>query len=214
MGVFKTIHSQMESKRYVQSVDMAIVGPEREILAYEFDRVLGLDLVPPTVGRYVQRIGFGSVQAWVYGPTAWQWLEKGYDWRRDLANPWVHRIAAFHFITGSLDGHTNNAIIDDRRRWYSIDNGYTFTKHEGAMSRGYLRSSPIKHLALADMRIHPDTRALINVADDEMLRAVMADRGFRHGEAIGMTERLAELRAAQRWKDLKFGELLRQQAVR
>jgi len=112
-AVMKTMYCQYENKRYCESVDLSITGPERERLSYELDKVIGFNLVPPTVVREIASMGIGSIQAWVDRPTAWEWHAKGYDYRKDLKNPWLHRLAAFDFIRGEIDRHANNWIMDE-----------------------------------------------------------------------------------------------------
>jgi len=104
--IFKTVNCQYETKRYCQSVDLSITGPERELLAYDMDRVLGFELVPPTVGRHVDGLGFGTVMAWVRAPLGVEWVKNGeYKYKNHPENPWFHRLAAFDFITGQIDRH-------------------------------------------------------------------------------------------------------------
>jgi len=112
-GALKTVFCQFENKRYCSSVDLDVTGPEREILSFALDKAFGFDLVPPTIGREISGIGNGSVQAWVDCPTAWEWIGKGYDYRKDRTNPWLHRLAAFDFIRGEIDRHSNNWIMDE-----------------------------------------------------------------------------------------------------
>jgi hypothetical protein len=104
--VFKTVGCQYETKRYCASVDLTITGPEREVLAYELDRVMKFDLVPPTVGRHVDGLGYGSVMAWVKAPMAVELVkDKSYKYKDHPENIWLHKLAAFDFITGQIDRH-------------------------------------------------------------------------------------------------------------
>jgi hypothetical protein len=196
----KTIYSQFENKRYCQSVDISITGPERELLSYEMDKALGFDLVPPVVGREIARMGFGSLQAWVDAPTAWEWTSKGYDYRKDLRNPWLHRLAAFDFIRGEIDRHANNWLMDSSRRVYAIDNGYSFVKGD---DRTWMRSSVGKHLK--GTPIHPRVMDEIRSVDEQVVWRVMQDRGFKNDEDGGVLKRLRQLKRLEVWE--KLGDL-------
>jgi len=199
-AVLKTIYCQFENKRYCQSVDTKITGPEREILSFELDKIMGFDLVPPTIGREIERVGAGSVQAWVDQPTAWQWLERGYNYREDKSNPWLHRLAAFDFIRGEIDRHANNWIMDEERRVYAIDNGYSFVKGD---DRTWLRTSAGKHLI--GTPIHPTVQAEIGNINEVAIYATMSQFAFSHGEQDGVVKRIRELKGLRTWK--KLGDL-------
>lgn len=199
-AVMKTVYCQFENKRYCQSVDLSISGPERELLSYELDKVLGFDLVPPVVGREIARMGFGSLQAWVSEPTAWEWNTKGYDYRKDLRNPWLHRLAAFDFIRGEIDRHANNWLMDVNRRVYAIDNGYSFVKGD---DRTWFRSSAGKHLN--GTPVHPIVAGEIRSIDEQAVWKVMQDRGFVNGEAEGVLKRIQQLKSLRVWE--KLGDL-------
>jgi hypothetical protein len=196
-AVMKTVYCQFENKRYCESVDINITGPEREILSYELDRELKFDLVPPTVGRHVSQLGYGSVQAWVSRPTAWEWQSKGYDYRQDQKNPWLHRLAAFDFIRGEIDRHANNWIMDRHRRVYAIDNGYAFVKGD---QRKWFRTSAGKHLV--GTKIHPDVQAEIQSIDEDAVYRILQGRGFKSGEEGGVLKRVRQLKGLDVWQRL------------
>lgn len=199
-AALKTVYCQFENKRYCESVDLNITGPEREILSFELDKVFGFDLVPPVAGREVAGVGFGSVQAWVNQPTAWEWIARGYDYRTDKTNPWLHRLAAFDFIRMEIDRHANNWIMDEQRRVYAIDNGYSIVKGD---MRKWGRSSAGKHLVGTE--IHPDVKQEILSIDEGAVLDVLAGHNFVHGEEAGIIKRIRELKGLDRWK--KLGDL-------
>lgn len=199
-AALKTVFCQFENKRYCESVDLAITGPEREILSYALDRAIGFGLVPPTVGREVDGIGFGSVQAWVDRPTAWQWIARGYDYRKDSGNPWLHRLAAFDFIRGEIDRHSNNWIMDEGHRVYAIDNGYSFVKGD---NRTWFRTSAGK--ALRGAPVHPEVRGEIGRIDEATVLGLLGAGRFAHGEAEGVVKRVRELKELRTWT--KLGDL-------
>lgn len=200
VAALKTVFCQFENKRYCESVDLAVTGPEREILSYALDRAIGFGLVPPTVGREVDGIGFGSVQAWVEQPTAWQWIARGYDYRKDLGNPWLHRLAAFDFIRGEIDRHSNNWIMDEDRRVYAIDNGYALVKGD---DRKWFRTSAGK--ALRKCPVHPEVRGEVRRIDEEAVLDLLRQGRFAHGEPEGVVKRIRELKELRAWT--KLGDL-------
>jgi len=196
-AVMKTMYCQYENKRYCESVDLSITGPERERLSYELDKVIGFNLVPPTVVREIASMGIGSIQAWVDRPTAWEWHAKGYDYRKDLKNPWLHRLAAFDFIRGEIDRHANNWIMDENRRIYAIDNGYSFVISD---FRKWFRSSAGK--VLKGIPVHPIVRDQINSIDEEAVSDLMAKVRFQNGERGGLLHRVRELKKVEVWEKL------------
>ena len=198
-GALKTVYSQFENKRYCASMDLDVTGPEREILSFALDRAFGFDLVPPTISREVSGVGAGSVQAWVGCPTAWEWIDKGYDYRKDWTNPWLHRLAAFDFIRGEIDRHSNNWIMDEKRRVYAIDNGYSFVKGD---DRTWLKSIAGKRLI--GKPIHPVVLAEIAAIDEDATFDLVNRVRFKHGEADGVVKRIKELKGLLEWR--KLGE--------
>lgn len=198
VAVFKTAHVHRENKRYRESMDVAVTGPEREVCASVVDRALGFDLVPPTVGREVGGLGPGSAQAWVEARTAWRCIVDGeYDYRRDLRNPWLHRLAALDFVTGQIDRHANNFIVDAEKRVYAIDNGYAFPAED---DRKWFWSNAGKRLV--GTLVHPLVRAELAAADPDAVAASLEGFAFREGEAAGVEKRLRELRSLKVWRKL------------
>jgi hypothetical protein len=199
-AVLKTVHFQFENRRYCESVDTKITGPEREMLSYELDQLIGFDLTPPTIGREIAVIGYGSLQAWADQPTAWQWIDRGYDYRKDKKNPWLHRLAAFDFIRGEIDRHSNNWIMDAERRVYAIDNGYSFVKGD---NRKWFRTSAGKHLK--GTSIHPAVLGEIQSIDEAAVKDLLWGRNFQNDEEAGVLSRIRQLKGLRVWE--KLGEL-------
>ena len=195
VAVMKTVHCQYETKKYCQSMDPRVTGPEREILAYELDRAMGFDLVPPTVGRHVYEIGYGSLQAWVEQPLAVDWRKKGYHYKEHPENPWLHRLAAYDFICGQIDRHAANWILDKYGRAYAIDNGYAFVK---ADDRRFLKCNVGKYLV--GHKVHPLVQDEVCSINDTAVATVLRNRGFQCGEEEGVMKRLAEMRKLQTWQ--------------
>ena len=198
VAVFKTAHVHRENKRYRESMDAVVTGPEREVCSYLVDRALGFDLVPPTVARELADLGPGSAQAWVDARTGWKWLADGeYDYRKDVHNPWLHRLAALDFVTGQIDRHANNFIVDAEKRVYAIDNGYAFPAED---DRKWFWSNVGKRLV--GTPIHPLVRAEIAAADPDVVAGSLEGAAFREGEVAGVVKRLRELQTLKMWRKL------------
>jgi len=199
-AVFKTVRSIEETSYYRECTDSRVTSPERELAAYALDRALGFNLVPPTVGREVLGLGFGSLQAWVLSPLAVDWAESGYEFREDYDNPWLHLLCAFDFITGAMDRHSGNFIMDSFHRVYAIDNGYTFVKDD---IRDYLKCNIGRRFR--DKPIHPYVRDMLAAIDPNMIAVTLHPFGFRSGEIEGVVTRLNELQQKAVW-DINDGK--------
>lgn len=197
-AVFKTVYSQRENKAYSESVDMSVSGPEREFIAYQLDQVMGFDLVPPVVLRNVEPLSAGSLMAWVRQPLAIDWIRyQRYDYRKHPENPWLHKIAAFDFITGQLDRHAANFILDSDGRVYAIDNGYSFVMGD---DRRYMKCNPGR--ALVGHQIHPIVKEIIQKIDPYKIRDIMNAVAFHNDELYGVLTRLKDLRSLTHWEAL------------
>lgn len=195
-GVFKTVSSQYETRRYRKAVDLRISGPEREILAYDIDKATGFNLIPPTVGRHIDGIGYGSLMAWVQAPLAIDWIRsKKYIYRDHSENSWLHLCAAFDFIVGNLDRHAANWLLDKTHKVFAIDNGYAFPKGEG---RRYLKSNIGKNLV--GKEVHPNVIRFLHSIDKNILASVLSNRGFRSGEEEGVLKRFEEMCNTGVWR--------------
>lgn len=92
-----------------------------EVAAYKLSKLLGLDIVPPTVRRTIGKEQ-GSLQLWMedcetladHGP-------EGVDVRQ------LQRVRAFGVITGNLDQHNANVLIcEGGKKVYAIDASRAF----------------------------------------------------------------------------------------
>jgi hypothetical protein len=100
-----------------------------EVAAYRLDRLLGLDLVPPTVERRVKGEK-GSLQLWVDGTAT---LKKktgdGTAVPAERAPAW-NRLAflqrAFDSLIGNEDRNANNILVTDDWRMLLIDHSRSF----------------------------------------------------------------------------------------
>jgi len=94
----------------------------REVAAFELDRALGTELVPPTVGRDDGPFGPGSLQWWVddNGVDHYFTLRE----RGDLMG-WFAALGAFDVIANNADRKSGHVLYDGSRCW-AIDNGLCF----------------------------------------------------------------------------------------
>ena len=92
----------------------------REVASYELSKLLGWDLVPPTIVRDGPH-GIGSLQIYVT-PLADD--EGSHFWRkRDLD---VERMVLFDHITNNADRKIGHCLRDERGKVWGIDHGLTF----------------------------------------------------------------------------------------
>lgn len=107
-----------------------------EIAVYELDKLLGLELVPPTVERQISGEK-GSVQLWVEGATT-EW-----DRRKKKVSPpdiesWnrqIHNVRLLHQLTYNTD-YTNisNVLSDPSFKVYAIDFSRAFRTYDKLLS--------------------------------------------------------------------------------
>ncbi len=96
-----------------------------EVAAYELDKILELNMVPPTVERIVEDLP-GSVQLWVYGCKA---LKEVKDQPPDT-NGWdreLSRVRTFDYIIGNRDRNLANILIDPSWGLVLIDHNLAFS---------------------------------------------------------------------------------------
>ncbi len=107
-----------------------------EIASYELDKLLGLELVPPTVERQLGR-ETGSVQLWVEGTmTEWERREKKISppdlesWNRQ-----IYIVRMLHQLTYNSDyANIRNVLVDPSFRVYAIDFSRAFRVHDKLLS--------------------------------------------------------------------------------
>lgn len=98
-----------------------------EIAAYELSKMLGMDNVPPAVGRRLGRTD-GSLQIWVEGTMMEsERVEKGLrspnfvGWRRQ-----VQEMLLFDELIGNIDRNPGNLLIDKNWKIWLIDHTRAF----------------------------------------------------------------------------------------
>jgi len=96
-----------------------------EIAAYKLDRILGLDMVPPTIER---RVGsdLGSLQLWVENCKLLKDLDQSQapqpmEWAKQVC-----RQRAFDNLTANIDRNAGNLLVDDQWNLILIDHSRAF----------------------------------------------------------------------------------------
>ena len=94
-----------------------------EIAAYELDKLLGMDMVPPAVEKRVQG-ELGAAILWVKPVRGWKEVEplpKPDKWNRQAV-----RMKMFDNLICNMDRNAGNLIVDDDWNLYLIDHSRAF----------------------------------------------------------------------------------------
>lgn len=98
---------------------------EAEVAAYEMDRLLGLDMVPPTIVRRVES-NLGSLQLWVEGCKLYADVEDqtppSVQWSWQLS-----RMKMFDVLINNTDRNAQNFLVDSDFHIILIDHSRAFT---------------------------------------------------------------------------------------
>ena len=143
---------------------------EREIAAFELSRLLGWDLVPPTVERSGPQ-GVGSMQLFIAHDPHDHYFELR---ARDALDEQLVRIAVFDLIANNADRKGGHVLLDPRAHLWGIDNGLCF--HAQRKLRTVIwdyAGTAIPEAWLADIR---RTCALLEGSDPGALAATTAFR--------------------------------------
>jgi uncharacterized repeat protein (TIGR03843 family) len=92
---------------------------QRETAAYEISRVLGWQLVPPTVLRNGTR-GLGSVQLYIHHDDDEHYFTVQADARY---TPAFRRMALFDYVINNADRKSGHCLIGDDGQVWAIDHG-------------------------------------------------------------------------------------------
>jgi hypothetical protein len=110
-----------------KKVDTRSDNWRNEVAAYELDKLLGVGMVPPTVGRTVGG-RTGCLQLWVTGSTMSD-HEGGFPdierWRDQVSVMWL-----FDDLIGNVDRHLNNGMVSPEHRLMLIDNSRSYCDSE------------------------------------------------------------------------------------
>jgi len=115
-----------------------------EIATYELDKLLGLGLVPPTVGRTIDGKD-GSIQLWVEGAFS-EIDRKEQDLRPADNGQWAEGIYKVHLLNQLIynsdvrNGH--NLLYDPDFRIYAVDHSRSFRLYPELLDEDELRRFP------------------------------------------------------------------------
>ncbi len=105
-------------------------GEDKEIAAYEIDRLLGINRVPPTVRRSLKD-EWGSLQEWSEGEAYAEWEIKhspiGGSALANIPEEERLRLSILDYILSTSDRHGGNFLITKEGKIVAIDNAYTLS---------------------------------------------------------------------------------------
>jgi len=116
LGVYKPIRGERPLWDFPSGL------ARREVAAYELSKVLGWELVPPTVLREGPA-GEGSVQRFVDADFSEHYFTLREDERHDDA---FRKLCAFDLVANSTDRKGGHCLIDEDGHIWAIDNGLSF----------------------------------------------------------------------------------------
>jgi SPP1 gp7 family putative phage head morphogenesis protein len=170
-GVFKPAAGEKDGLR------MSIPGGtyyKREVAAYELDKVLGIDLVPPTVIRKMDgRIG--SHQLFMNGYKTWD--EAPDAWKAKISNETKERMQLLDYLLGNEDRHVGNFMINESGNMVAIDNGLTFGIDFAHMPRSFFED-PYKVLNAFEAKGTASIVKNMEYRHIEMLKQRLFDSGL------------------------------------
>jgi hypothetical protein len=167
-----------------------------EIAAYELDKLLGLDLVPPTVERVLQNRK-GSLQLWVEQAMT-EWDRKKKNIRPPDLDAWNRQIYAVRLLqqlTFDWDAQNiHNVLFDPSFKVYAIDFSRSFATYDklrnekllerfprGALEAMKQLDEPTLQAKIGRWVSHPQIRTLLKRRDQ--ILAIAARRVSEKGEA-------------------------------
>jgi hypothetical protein len=168
-----------------------------EIAAYELDRLLGLDLVPPTVEREIGGHK-GSLQLWVEDAMT-EWDRQKRKVRAPDPERWneqMFKVRLLHQLTYNTDrGNIRNVLVDSDFRIYAIDHSRAFRRHRelpggqkdltrfsrAALDRLRALNGPLLEQKLGAWLERPELEALL--ARRDRILALAEQRVRERGEA-------------------------------
>ena len=96
-----------------------------EIAAYELDKILGLNMVPPTVERIIEGRR-GSMQLWISGCQ----LYAQFQGRTPTTSDWSHQVSRMHLfdaLIGNRDRNVANVLVDSNLEIVLLDHSLSFS---------------------------------------------------------------------------------------
>ncbi len=157
---------------------------EREIAAYEFSRLLGWGLIPPTVEAMGPH-GTGSLQLYIQHDPS---LHYFHFRESDAYNEQFVRFAAFDILANNADRKGGHLLLDPRGRVWGIDNGLCF--HEEQKLRTVIWD--FAGTALPESMLIDIMRVRTALAEADPSTAALRSR-FEDGECEALIARCDEM---------------------
>jgi hypothetical protein len=164
-----------------------------EIAAYELDKLLGMQMVPPTVERQVDDEA-GAVILWLDGVKGW---DKDHpvrgpepEWTRQIS-----RMKLFDQLIANIDRNQGNLLYDADWHLFLIDHSRAFTAQKNLSGIAPLQSvdrtlwDRIDALTLPDLQ-----RALGPWLDERAIEAILTRREKMRDEVKKRVQKLGEAR--------------------
>ena len=198
-AAWKTIDERQHGTKSLEGGGLAMEFVDSwkyEVAAYELDKLLGLDLVPPTVERHIGGKD-GALQLWVEGViTEWDRVKKKLRppdperWNRQ-----IHAVRLLHALTYNKDfRNLRNELVDPEFRVYAIDFSRAFRVQDfvptekdllrfprDPLERMKTLDRPILEAALGRWLTGPEVEGLLRRRD--RLLALVEKRVREKGEA-------------------------------
>jgi hypothetical protein len=161
-----------------------------EIAAYEMDRLLGMDMVPPTVER---RVGgdLASIQLWVEGT---KWVKEVDQSKCPHPFQWAMQVCrqrVFDNLIANIDRNEGNLLVDDQWNLILVDHSRAFATDKMPFEKQMTRIDKeffAKMKALDEPTLMQHIRPL--VLSDSQVRALLK----RRDKIVADFEKLAQER--------------------
>ena len=159
-----------------------------EIAAYELDKLLGMDMVPPVVEKRWDGER-GAAVLWIEGVRSWKSVEheaKPPKWNREAV-----RMKMFDNLIGNIDRNAGNLLVDAAWNLYLIDHSRAFVTETRLRSEMQRIDQPIwERMAALDERTLSD--ALGDWVERGAIKAMLKRRELMQKAIDAMLKRTSE----------------------